>query len=149
MRPYPVIFCLVLTSCNVFQPDIVSSNTPQEMFSYVIESPVPDSVSDLQGAGDTWQGYVLYLRFQASAADNDRIIASGYEPINWSDAPSQLTSLPEEYEDKFSPPWFPTSDDMQKVYAANGISNDWTSSGEHYLVIDRSNKTVYFYGLGI
>ena len=123
-----------------------SANTPQEMFQYVIQNPIPSSVTNLQGVGDTWQGYSLYLRFNASDADIDAVIGQGFKPATWQSV-SRRFKLPPEY-DRFRPAWKPEAISTKECYELSDVSNTWTGSGTHYLVIDRSAGTVYFYGVG-
>jgi len=122
-----------------------SANTPQEMFQYVILNPIPASVANLQGVGDTWQGYSLYLRFNASEADIDALIAQGYKPTTWQSI-SDWFALPPGY-DRFKPAWNPGAIPTKECYEME-VQNPWTHEGTHYLVIDRSSGTVYFYGIG-
>jgi hypothetical protein len=122
-----------------------SGNTPREMFEHLIQKLVPASVRNLQGVGDTWQGYSIYLRFNASEEFIDSLIAAGYKPAAWSEVASHF-KLPKGY-DKFEPGWTPDAIEQKECYEAE-VSNDWTGTGTHYLLIDRSTGTVYFYGVG-
>ncbi len=127
-----------------FRPS--SANTPQEMFQYTIQNPIPGSVKNLQGVGDTWQGYSIYLRFNASKADIDALIAQGFKPATWASI-SYRFKLPPGY-DRFTPDWDPASISTKECYELSNVKNGWTHSGTHYLVIDRSSGIVYFYGIG-
>src|SRR3954471_16209147 len=40
-------------------------NTPKEIFEGVIREGIPTGVRELQGVGDMWQSYNVWLRFQA------------------------------------------------------------------------------------
>ncbi len=121
-----------------------SLNTPQEMFQHVIRNPIPPSVKNLQGIGDTWQGYSLYLRFTASDADIDSLVAGGYRPVAWEKIAFRF-ALPTGY-DRFKPSWDPDAIATKECYEADGMLNSW-GNGFHYLAIDRRTGTVYFYGL--
>ena len=116
------------------------------MFQHVIQKPIPASVANLQGVGDTWQGYSLYLRFNASKADIDAVIAQGFKPATWQSISFRF-NLPSGY-DRFTPAWGPGSIPTKECYELSNLKNGWTHSGTHYLVIDRSTGTVYFYGIG-
>lgn len=125
-----------------------SANTPEEMFAAVLQKPIPDSVTQLQGVGDTWQGYQLFLRFQAADADIKSLLQSGYEVVDC-DAIAPQFRLPDQSYDRFDPPWQPPAISTQECWTANEVSNSWTGSGTHYLIIDRQNKLIYFSGIGI
>ena len=123
-----------------------SANTPKEMFAYVIQKPIPSSVVNLQGVGDTWQGYSLYLRFNTSKADIDALIGQGFKTTSWQSI-SYRFKLPPGY-GRFKPSWNPGSISTKECYEMSGVKNNWTHSGTHYLVIDQAGGTVYFYGVG-
>lgn len=116
------------------------------MFQYIIRNPIPPSVSQLQAAGDTWQGYSIYLRFNASKADIDAVIAQGFKPATWASI-SYRFKLPESW-DRFKPSWNPGAIATKECYEMDNVSNGWTAQGAHYLVIDRGSGTVYFHGIG-
>jgi hypothetical protein len=135
---------LLIAGCDKAGPG--SANTPQEMFQGVIKDPVPSSVTNLQGVGDTWQGYSLYLRFTASDEDIDTIVEQGFKPVAWKDIADRFT-LPSGY-DRFVPRWDPSGVSNKECYELPEVQNGWTDFGAHWLVIDRSSGTVYFRGLG-
>ena len=122
-----------------------STNTPAEMYVRVLGQPIPEGVSNLQGVGDTWQGYRLYLRFNADDAALQEILATGYEPTEW-DSIEFRFDIPDGY-DKFSPSWTPHEIQKPDCYEAN-VSNDWTGFGMHFLVVDPQADLVYFFGIG-
>lgn len=140
-----LLACVGLAGCSSGRRPS-STNTPQQMFQNTILNPIPPSVTNLQGVGDTWQGYSLYLRFNASNADIDAILAEGFKPATWT-AISYRFALPAGY-DRFTPDWNPTSISTKECYQLDGVKNGWTSLGNHYLVIERRTGTVYFYGVG-
>lgn len=124
-----------------------SANTPEEMFAAVLQKPIPDSITQLQGVGDTWQGYQLFLRFQAAEDDIQSLLQSGYESVDC-DAISSNFLLPDQSYDRFDPPWQPKASPKNECWTADSISNSWTGFGTHYLLIDRQNKQIYFTGTG-
>jgi hypothetical protein len=138
------IGALVLSSPVTEGP--TSGNTPQEMFRYTIRDPIPASVSNLEGVGDTWQGYLIYLRFQTSESDIDSLIASGYQSIKCPAIADRFV-LPKGY-NRFKPSWNPNLLSSKQCYEADDIKNRWTGSGSHYLLVDRKSGTVYFFGIG-
>ena len=123
-----------------------SANTPAEMFQNVVANPIPAGVSNLQGVGDTWQGYSLYIRFTATDAESNAIIDQGFKPVPWKDV-SYRFALPSGY-DRFTPPWRPESISTQECYERDSVTNGWTGMGTHYLLVDRATGTVHFYGVG-
>ncbi|MCE5277552.1 MAG: hypothetical protein ABFD92_14375 [Planctomycetaceae bacterium] len=139
------LVCLVLAGCDSGSGPS-SANMPQEMFQYTIQNPISASITNLQGVGDTWQGYSLYLRFNASKADIDAVIAQGFKPATWASISFRF-KLPAGY-DRFTPAWDPASISTKECYELSDVKNGWTHQGTHYLVIDRSTRTVYFYGIG-
>ena len=128
------------------RPIPTSASTPQTMFQYTIQNTIPTSVTKLQGVGYTWQGYSLYLRFNASKTDIDALIAQGFQPATWASI-SYRFNLPTAH-DRFTPEWNPASISTKECYELSDVKNGWTHNGTHYLVIDRSTGTVYFYGIG-
>lgn len=133
MRLTLALIVLIFVGCDFSPSGPTSANTPHEMFTYIIESPVPPTVANLQGAGDTWQGYSVYLRFEALDADIDRIIASGFRTATWSDIAWRF-NLPKGY-DRFSPPWSPAAISTKECCEAD-VTNKWTHAGTPYLVVD-------------
>ena len=135
---------VLMFSSDVERP--TSGNTPQEMFRYTIHDPIPSSIRNLEGVGDTWQGYSIYLRFQASRADIGLLIAFGYKPVKCS-AIADLFALPKGY-NHFKPSWQPNVLSDKQCYQVNNVKNSWTHSGSHYLAIEQKSGTVYFRGIG-
>jgi hypothetical protein len=144
-----LIFALSINTAAIvltFIKEPTSANTPQQMFKQVIRNPIPASVTNLQAVGDTWQGYFLFIRFQASKADINSLIQTEYQSVNCSEILDRFV-LPDGY-DRFNPAWNPKSSKNQQCYEANAVENQWTDQGMHYLLIDRSSGTVYFHGIG-
>jgi hypothetical protein len=136
---------LMLAGCD---SDFMGPGHPpaSDAFRALLSDPIPASVTNLQGFGNTWQGYGFYLRFNASKADIDAIIAQGFKPATWTSI-SYRFNLPDG-ENPFTPDWNPASISTKECYELDGVKNGWTHSGAHYLVIDRSTGTVYFHGVG-
>lgn len=140
-----LLIALLLSGCG---NGPTSTNTPEEMFAAVLQKPIPASVTQLQGVGDTWQGYQLFLRFQAADADIKSLLQLGYEVVDY-DAIASNFRLPDQSYDRFDPPWQPQAISTNQCWTAHSISNSWTSSGTHYLLIDRKNKLIHFAGIGV
>ena len=130
--------CLALL-CMSCAPGPSSGNTPQEMFEYLIERPVPSEVTNLQGVGDTWQGYSIWLRFNATDDYMKSLITKGFTSVPCDNVQSDF-ALPEHY-DRFDPPWMPV---FTQCYEGE-IASTW-GNGYHILGIDDASHTVYFYG---
>ncbi len=127
--------------------DVQSGNTPVEMFEYVLASPVPTDVVDLQGGGDTWQGYNLWLRFRASENTIQQLLTHEYEPVECTQVLPYLELKHTEI--RFQPPWqFESIKDPQCHWTTDIITNTWTHAGQHYLLIDMDMQEVYFRGIG-
>ena len=120
--------------------------TPEEALRTLVGPTIPASVSDVQGWGETWQGYTVYVRFTASSEDIDEIISAGFEPVAWDriDHEFELRSNTE----AFSPPWQPETVQSKECYRRSGVENDWTHDGADCLLIERSSGTVYYHGIG-
>ena len=63
-----IFTCLLYPLRRCIGPN--STNTPDEMFSYILMSgdPIPSGIKNIQGAADTWQGYNVWIKFEADAA---------------------------------------------------------------------------------
>lgn len=118
-----------------------SANSPSQMFEALIEKPVPAEVTRLEGVGDTWQGYSIFLRFEGSPELIARLTA-GLEPVACDSIDSRFT-LPQGY-DRFEGGWAPPLDSAT-CYELDA-KNDWTHQGQHWLAIEGS--VVYFAGIG-
>jgi hypothetical protein len=123
----------------------ISANTPQEMFECIIEDPIPSYVANLEGGGYTWQGYAIWLRFNASDRFIDKLRQQGYEVVDW-EAISHQFEIASEIENRFSS-WDP-GEIKDKICFQKDVSNSWTHVGTHYFVYDRENKVIYFSGTG-
>lgn len=122
-----------------------TANTPRELFEHLVISPMPAGISDLQGTGDTWQGYSVWLRFRAADEAIESILSTGYVPADLQECSGEF-DLPEGY-DRFDPDWDAGPAGHLECYTAPA-SNSWTHDGRHWLLIDRESGTVWFRGLG-
>jgi hypothetical protein len=125
-------------------PGPTSANTPEQMFEHIIQRPIPASVSDLQGVGDTWQGYSIYLRFHATPDFIASFLQSGWQPIEWQRIEYRF-QLPHISYDRFTPSWAPNAVTRKECYEGH-FPNSW-GTGTHYLLVDRASGTLYFYGI--
>jgi hypothetical protein len=125
-------------------------NSPQEMFEGVIASPVPEDVSSVQGVGDLADTYYVWLRFRATNRFIDALIESGYHPAEWPEVETKVR-LPNSHPgyQRFNPPWAPELVAKKECYEGEPACL-WSPDAPptHYLVIDRSIGTVYFFGSG-
>lgn len=79
-------------------------------------TPLSLDISELQGIGDTWQGFGCYFRFKMKPENlQNYLIANGYEEKNVADYKQNFAigSLFEEY---FSPKWNPNLGESSKVF---------------------------------
>ena len=140
-----MLISLVLVGCD---SEFIEPGHPPacDCFRTLLGDPIPASVTKLQGKANTWQGYNVWLRFNASKADIDALIAQGFKPTTWKSVSFRFNLGGGN--DPFTPVWDPASISTKECYELREVSNDWTHSGWHSLVIDRSRATVYFYGIG-
>lgn len=143
-------FILVMTSigCSLLSlPGPTSNNTPEEMFEALIQSPIPADITNLEGAGDTWQGHSIYLRFQATSTFIEAYIAQEFEEVPCETLVGYL-ELPDRSYDVFDPSWEPEKVTSGRCFRSEGpVGESWI--GQQYLLWDISKNVVYFYGLGI
>jgi hypothetical protein len=121
-----------------------SANTPEQMFEHIIQKPLPPSVTKLQGCGDIWQGYSIYLRFHASPEFISKLLASGWRPTEWKRIEDHFRLPSPEY-DRFTPAWTPDAIKEKECY--EGQFPNSSGNGTHYLLLDRANGILYFYGI--
>lgn len=135
-RALPIALAtLLLAGCGGGGPS--STNTPDEMMAHVVGPGALANAADVQGCGDTWQGYQLWLRWTMAPAALDSLLADGWTPV--ADVPPRL-DLPDDY-DCFDPTWAPRGDAYEGTFPT-----DW-GTGQHTLVVDRPTGTVTFYGI--
>lgn len=145
---------LILAGCNsptlfkaFFSHGPSSANTSEEMFTALIGHLTSMEVKDLQGTGDTWQGYDIWLRFTSTDSNFiNRLIQEGYQEIP---CDSANFSLPNRNYDIFkNPTWGDLKTDEGKCFFKNKIKNAWTHFGSHYFYMSPQNNLVYFHGTG-
>lgn len=120
-----------------------SANTAKEMFEAIVDSPMPADVTELDGGGDTWQGYRIFLVFRASDAFIDRLLSKGYEPVSCSRIQKRLV-LPDDLS-SLAPKWSATTVKDAKCY--EGESRNKWGTGLHSIVVDVQTGTVYLMGI--
>jgi hypothetical protein len=147
MHPFIIIVLAVLIGCGKpsgqadIQPGTVDARTTLKA---LIFPEIPTDVTHIEGGAETWQGYSAYLRFQASDVTISRLLGLGYRPtaFPWH---SEKVGLVRPLH--FSGGWRPRQINGTESFETN-VKNEWTHSGTHYVVIDRTNKVVYFIGIG-
>lgn len=125
---------------------VQSGNTAEEMLTAVVSPPASLQVTNLQGGGDTWQGYAIYLRFEAADFD-DFLLEDEYEPADCEAILDGLTRM-SDFQDQFSPPWMPGEVEKPGCFIKSAVANSWTNFGTHYVLVDLQGDTVYFAGIG-
>lgn len=141
-----VVLLSLFSGCGTSYSEPSSANTPEEMFEALIAQPVPKTVTALQGVGDTWQGYSIFLRFTVKEAFITEHIIPDYNLAPCNVVLAQL-QLPQGY-DRFTPSWTPDTTIKRTCYESKNISNPWTYHGEHFMLLDNQTKTIYFHGRG-
>ena len=121
-----------------------SANTPEQMFEHIVQAPLPPSVTNLQGVGDTWQGYSIYLRFHASPEFIAAFLTSGWKPAEWRSIEGHF-HLPNPSYNRFTPSWTPNDITPKECYEGQ-FPTSW-GTGTHYLLVDRARGILYFYGI--
>ena len=111
----------------------------------LVADPVPAGLTDLQGAGTTWQGYGIYLRFRASSLSAAGLASPPYEPADCAEVMRYL-ELPQNLTSEFSPVWAPTTGPDATCQAAYELENEWTKLGSHRVMY--SGGWVHFVGMG-
>jgi hypothetical protein len=141
---------LLLSGCGDSPGGPSMKNSPEEMFEGVIVSPIPEDVSRVEGVGDMADTYYVWLRFRATDRFIDALITSGYNRAEWPEVELRVR-LPNVYPGyhKFNPPWAPEAIAKKECYEGHPEC-PWSPEAQptHYLVIDRSTGTVYFFGAG-
>lgn len=120
-----------------------SANTPKQMFEAIVESPVPDDVTELDGGGDTWQGYRIYLVFRASDAFIQKMVSKDYELVSCSTLQRRL-ELSDDL-DVLRDRWKAPTVKNAKCYEGES-KNKW-GNGLHSIVVDVAAGTVYLMGI--
>ena len=138
-----IFITLTFSACTERGP--TSTNTQEEMFAAVIANPIPPEVTELQGVGDTWQGYQLFLRFTAPEATRMQLFEA-YTPVPCDEVMPRL-ALPEPAYDKFAPVWTPQTV-VDPACATAVVSNEWTYIGTHTILIEAATNEFYFEGIG-
>lgn len=112
----------------------------------VFAQAIPDNVTDLQGVGDTDQGYSIFLCFQTGVAAAP-YLKEDYQEVGC-ESVHQYLELPAGY-DRFSPAWSPKTVELAVCYQSVGpISNSWTQNGQHFFLVDARTLVAYFHGTG-
>lgn len=103
MAKYLLMLCILytLSACFPFEAGPRTGISPEALFEVVVAQPVPDTVTELQGVAEIWQGYGFYLRFNAPSATRD-LLFEDFASISCDDILSQFT-LPGPNYDLFTP----------------------------------------------
>ena len=126
-----------------------AGNTPGEMFEGLIEKPIPADVRHIEGVGDLWQSYNIWLRFHASDRFIESLIAKDYTPVPWTQVERSMRLPQHRGYHRFDPPWDPEGIADKECFEGH-VRCRWAQQhhGHHFLVIDRRTGTVYFFGMG-
>ncbi len=140
---FVVFVLLVVTS---FESRRSGTSIPvDELFETLIGRPVPADVIELQGAGTTWQGYSIYLRFRAPSLEAAGFASPPYEPADCSRV-IRILPLPESIDSPFAPAWSPSLGPDATCLEAHELVNEWTGSATHRVL--QAGGWVHFVGIG-
>ena len=125
-----------------------NENSPQIMFKSIIADPIPEDVTDLEGASLYWQGYAAYFRFQATDKFIPQLLENHKEfPCGSADIKSYLKKQ-DTMKGHLN---FWTVDTVKNPACYKSIENyknKATHSGGDIILLDKNNNVVYFYGWG-
>lgn len=131
---------VAVIAINSWASNPTCGNTPQQMFEGVLLRPVPGGVRDLQGVGDMWQSYSVWLRFRGTDEAIQQIVTDGFVRTSRADAAPHF-HLPNGY-DLFDPVWAPPVERCEYYRAARRCP--WSEGGgRQWLLIDRESGVVY------
>ncbi|MDY7396456.1 hypothetical protein UMM65_14490 [Aureibaculum sp. 2210JD6-5] len=136
--------CINLLSCKQQAGCATPTN---EIVEYIIEKPLVESISDIEGGGECWQGYSLFLKFNTAPSFIDKLLNLGYEETTWNDIEYGLTS-PIDLKLDFKEGWNPENVKNKRCFSKRD-SNEWTGGGDHYYLVDTDQNIAYFYGVGM
>jgi hypothetical protein len=117
---------------------------PEDLFRLLIEDPIPQSVKYLQAAGDSWEGFSVYMRFEASDLFIEDYTSAKFEAVQCYLIDSKMALHSHEY-DIFVPSWAPNKVLHPRCYQSRGeVGVKWI--GMQYLVVDY--YTVFLHAIG-
>ena len=129
---------LAAFSCLVIGCDMRSARRAQfdrdAALKTVSVAPLPPSLTDIQGMGDTWQGFSYFFRFHASFDEIEKHLAgNGFSEIDLVAMDEldrsvflkgkELTPGMETY---FDPPWSPAFGDDKRYYQKRHADGSYT-----------------------
>ena len=119
---------------------------PNTIFEQLIKKPIPPYITDIEVAGECWQGYSIFFKFKASDEFLKNFDDEGFTETEWNDI-SYRMELPDGFEKRFKTGWHPSKIKNKKCYKKQ-VDNDWGAGADHYFVYDIDKQIVYFYGVG-
>lgn len=141
-----VCILYILSACSLFEAGPKTGVSPEALFEVVLAQPVPDTVTELQGVAEIWQGYGFYLRFNASSATRD-LLFEEFASIPCDDIIAEFT-LPDPDYDLFTPSWNPEGLTNPQCLEQSGIQNEQTHAGTNFVMFDPVSGVIYFVGVG-
>ena len=122
-----------------------SENTAAEMFAAVMQVKEKPSMK-LQGIGDTWQGYNLYLRFKTNQEVQISILTQGYKETTCN---KHDFIMPNRHYDIFkNPSWGDLKLENGACFMLNGAKNNWTHFGTHHLHVNPKTGIIHVHAIG-
>jgi len=124
------------SSCDMREARLKSFDK-DHWIQVALGTPLPSGMTELQGIGDTWQGFWCHFRFRIPAANLETYLeTNGYEEHPASDFVRNFTIDPR-FEKYFSPAWNPVLDPSSKVFVRN--PSDYSS----YILIGPDSDQVH------
>lgn len=127
---------------------MINENSPQIMFKSIIADPIPQEITNLEGATLYWQGYITYFRFNATDKFTSKLLKNHNEiPCDSIDIVKYLEKN-KAMENHLN---FWTIDKVKNPTCYKSIEsykNKATHSGSDVILLDKENNVVYFSGLG-
>ena len=116
------------------------------IFRYTVAEPLSITAAEIQGGGDTWQGYSVWLRFRPSKPLIEVLKKNDYTETPLDDVVWRF-NLDPQFQGRFSPPWDAAAVKHARCFTRQSKSQ-WSTSGKDYFLVDEDTGIVYFYGIG-
>jgi len=124
------------TSCDMREARLKSFDK-DHWIQVALGTPLPSGISELEGIGDTWQGFWCHFRFRMNTEDlRKHLAANGYEEKDATDFHRNFTLDPR-FEKYFTSAWSPDLGLSSKVYVRN------PSGYQTFVLVDSKSDSVH------